>query len=60
MEKRDFPSERIRRAIRWRRETLEEYESREDPDEGYHGSGITPERRMSDGDIRSMFGGLRR
>ncbi|MEC3948657.1 hypothetical protein [Sphingobium sp. HWE2-09] len=30
-EKRDFPSERIRRDIPWRREALEEYEPREDP-----------------------------
>lgn len=59
MEKRGFPSERVRRDIRWRREALEEYEPREDPGEGYHGSGIPLERRMSDGDIRSMFGGLR-
>lgn len=59
MEKRDFPSERVRRHIRWRREALEEYEPREDPGESYHSSGITPERRMSDGEIRSMFGGLR-
>ncbi|WP_333835845.1 restriction endonuclease [Novosphingobium sp.] len=59
MEKRDYQSERIRRDIRWRREALEEYEPRDDPGEGYYGSRITPERIMSDGDIRSMFGGLR-
>jgi hypothetical protein len=59
MEKRDFPSERIRRDIRWRREALEERGPRENPGERYHSSDITPERRMNDADIRSMFSGLR-
>lgn len=59
MKKRGFSSDTVKRDIRWRREALEEHEPRHDTEQGYRGGGVMSHLSMSDGEIRSMFGGLK-